>query len=205
LAVPVAALLVEVPWFHVLCFALFAAGWAYFVRHQNLTNAWMLLGITVIGTLYAVIFDPRGFGWATAATFGGGVIAFGTIVLFDAYLWPDPADEALLAVLAADLSLARGWLAAVRHAYFDPGTRDDIPPVPMIPELPTLLTLLDRADREGASDREKAELLTTITLNERLRLELARLLFLTRSPMPAGHRLQFRTEIERVIDALAAT
>src|SRR4029077_17041261 len=81
LAVPLAALLVEVPWFHLPCFAFFAAGAAYLVRPLKLTNAWMLLGITVIGTLYAVIFDPRGFGWATAGTFGGGAIAFGTILL----------------------------------------------------------------------------------------------------------------------------
>src|SRR5262249_10026886 len=175
------------------------------VRHWKLTNAWMLLGITVIGTLYAVIFDPRGFGWATAATFGGGAIAFGTILLFDAYLWPDPANAALLASLAADVARARERLAVVRRVFFALRVRDDPPPVPMIPELPPFLTLLDRADREGATERQRAELLATITLTERLRLELARLLSLTREPFPAGHRVQFRTEIERVIDAISAT
>jgi hypothetical protein len=46
LSVPLAGLLVEVPWFHVRCFALFVASWAYRVGRRNLSNGWMLIGTT---------------------------------------------------------------------------------------------------------------------------------------------------------------
>ena len=204
LAVPLAGLLAEVPWFHLPCFALFVAGWAYLVRRKNLSNAWMLIGITVIDSFYAVIFDPRGFGWDAASTFGGAVIALGMILLFDAWLWPDPADAALLASLAHDLERTRQRLGVVRRGYLDPGMGEGVPSPPAISELPSHLTLLDRVDREGASAREKSQLLTIITVNERLHLELGRLLVVAREPVPAGHRLLLRAEIERVIDAIDA-
>jgi len=204
LSIPLAGLLVEVPWFHVPFFGAFVAIWAYLVHRNKLSNAWLLIGITVIDSFYAVIFDVRGFGWAAASTFGGAVIAFGTILLFDTLLWPDPAEPALLASVARGLERTRERVALVRRAYFDASLRETIPRVQAISDLPGHLTQLGRVEREGATACQKSELLAVITMNERLHIEVARLLVLTRATLPAEHRARLRAEIEGVIDAIDA-
>jgi uncharacterized membrane protein YccC len=204
LAVPLAGVLVEAPWMYVPLFAVFVSTHVYFVKRYNLSNAWLLIGITVLDTFYGIIFDPRNFGWDAAATFGGGVLAFGTIMLFDSYLWPDPAEAELLESLSINLERSRDRLLLVRGGFFDEKLRAELPRAPAISDLPTHLTLLNRAGREGASTQRKAELLAVITTNERLHLEVAKVLAIARSPVPIEIRHFIQAETEKVLDALAA-
>ena len=44
-------------------------------------------------TFYGVVFSPEEIGWNAAAVFDGSAIAFGVIVLFDNWLWPDPGSR----------------------------------------------------------------------------------------------------------------
>jgi len=201
-AVPLAGILVEAPWFYVPAFAALVATRAFLVKRYNLANAWLLVGITALGTLYSVVFDPEGFGWAAAATFGGAVIAFGTILLFDAYAWPDPAESELLDSVARDLDDLRVGVRLVQQGYFDPAARAALAPVTGRSAMTEFLNLLARVEREGARTSRTAQLLALVTLNERLRMELARLHTLTRARVTDSLRQLLRAEIERALDAI---
>ncbi len=204
LAVPLAGVLVEAPWMYVPLFAIFVSVHVYFVKRYNLSNAWLLIGVTVLDTFYGIVFDPRNFGWDAAATFGGGVLAFGTIMLFDSYLWPDPAEAQLLESISMNLERSRERLLLVRGGFFDRRLRPELPRAPAISDLPTHLTLLNRADREGASARRKAELLGVITANERLHLEVAKVLAIARARVSMQFRHLIQAETQEAIDAIAA-
>jgi uncharacterized membrane protein YccC len=204
MAVPLAGVLVEAPWMYVPLFAIFVSVHVYFVKRYNLSNAWLLIGVTVLDTFYGIIFDPDNFGWDAAATFGGAVLAFGTIMLFDSFLWPDPAEAELLESIGVDLERSRDRLLLVRGGFFDERRRAEVPRAPAISDLPTHLTLLNRAGREGASTRRKAELLAVITANERLHLEVAKVLAIARSRVPMEIRHLIQPETEEVLAALAA-
>ncbi len=58
-----------------------------------------MLEVIFLTTFFIIIFDPKNFGWSVGYTFGGTAVAFGTVMLFDNVLWPDPADARLLQVL----------------------------------------------------------------------------------------------------------
>jgi hypothetical protein len=204
LSVPIAGVLVEAPWMYVPLFAIFVSAHTYFVKRNGLSNAWLLIGVTVLDTFYEIIFDPRDFGWGAAGTFGGGVIAFGTIMMFDSYVWPDPAEAELLDSVGTDLERSRERLLLVRAGFFDEKRRAELPRAPAISDLPTHLTLLNRVGREGATTQRRAELLAIITNNERLYMEGAKLLAIARSGVPMQERRLIQLEIEEVLDALVA-
>jgi uncharacterized membrane protein YccC len=50
LVVPLTGVLVEAPWMHVPLFAIFVSVHVYFVKRYNLSNAWLLIGVTVLDT-----------------------------------------------------------------------------------------------------------------------------------------------------------
>jgi hypothetical protein len=186
-------------------FSIFVAGYAYVVRRYDLSNAWLLIGVTVMDSFYEVVFDPSGFGWDAASAFGGGVIAFGVIMIFDSSLWPDPAEVTLMQSIASEAGRIRERLDIAVRGYLDPWSRSQIPRAPAISELPAHLTLLTRTAREGASPRRRSRMLAITTVNERLHMEVARLLSIAREEVPSNSRMLFRSEIERVVTALDAS
>ena len=201
-AVPLAGIFVEAPWLYVPSFAGLVAMRAFLFKRFNLSNAWLLVGVTALSTLYAVVFDPKGFGWDAASTFGGAVVAFGTILLFDAYLWPDPAEAELLDSIARDLDQTRTDLHLVGRAYFDRAARAATPTVPLRSAMSEFLPLLDRVAREGATASRRAQLLAIVTLTERLRMELARLHRLACAPVGDALRHLLRAQVEPVLGAI---
>jgi predicted membrane protein len=67
----------------------------------------LLIEVVCIDTFYGVVFAPQKIGWGAALAFGGSVIAFGLIVLFDNWLWPDRSEAILMESLGASVARAR--------------------------------------------------------------------------------------------------
>src|SRR5271166_3719838 len=95
-AVVMAGMLVEAPWLMLpFIFAMMSFS-TYFGTTRKLGAPMLLIQVVCIDTFYNVVFAYDQIGWAASGIFGGSVIAFGTIVLFDNWLWPDRAEETLL-------------------------------------------------------------------------------------------------------------
>ena len=112
---------------------------------SNLGAALLLIQVVCLDIFYGVIFAPDEIGWDAAGEFGGSVIAFGTIVLFDNWLWPDRGEEILMASLGSERR-ARSFTAS-RGFKFLSGCRDaPRPPIPPpTSDLPSHMALLNRA------------------------------------------------------------
>ena len=70
----------------------------------------LVIQIVCLITFYGVVFGPQEIGWNAAASFDGSAIAFGVIVLFDNWLWPDPGEPILMESLGASVARARSQL-----------------------------------------------------------------------------------------------
>jgi predicted membrane protein len=91
-AVVMARALAETPWLMIpFLFALFSYS-TYLGVTRKLGAALLLIEVVCLSTFYGVVFAPQEIGWGAAGAFGGSVIAFGLIVLFDNWLWPDPGE-----------------------------------------------------------------------------------------------------------------
>ncbi len=91
-AVVMAGMLVEAPWLMLpFIFAMMSFS-TYFGATRKLGAPMLLIQVVCIDTFYNVVFAYDQIGWASSGIFGGSVIAFGTILLFDNWLWPDRAE-----------------------------------------------------------------------------------------------------------------
>src|SRR5271167_2964242 len=91
-AVVMARAFAETPWLMLpFLFALFSYS-TYLGVTRKLGAALLLIEVVCLDTFYSVVFAPQQIGWGAAGAFGGSVIAFGLIVLFDNWLWPDPGE-----------------------------------------------------------------------------------------------------------------
>ena len=102
-SVPLAGILVDVPWMLLPFFGLATALGAYVLNKQKLPAAWLNCVVGFLDTFYLYVFDPHNFGWSVAYTFSGMSLAIGVLVVFDMVLWPDPAERTLLRSLADTL------------------------------------------------------------------------------------------------------
>jgi len=89
----------ETPWFMLPLVVAFMALSTFIGVTRQLGTAVLLIQVLSLGSFYGVVFAPREIGWAAAGAFGGSAIAFGVIVLFDNWLWPDRADPILMKTL----------------------------------------------------------------------------------------------------------
>ena len=82
-SVVMAGILVETPWLMLpFLFASISLS-TYVGTIRNLGAGLLLIQVVCLDTFYGVMFAPQEIGWSAAGAFGGSVIAFGTIVLFD--------------------------------------------------------------------------------------------------------------------------
>jgi len=89
----------------------------------------IVIQIVCLITFYGVVFAPGEIGWNAAASFGGSAIAFGVIVLFDNWLWPDPGEPILMGSLGAAVARARSRLIEAA-GFFLAGESAPRPPLP---------------------------------------------------------------------------
>jgi hypothetical protein len=123
-------LLVEAPWLNLaFLFTLFSFS-TYVGTIYRLGATIILIQVSSLFTLYLVVFDPQQVGWFAAGAFGGNAIAFGVILLFDKWLWPDPAEAKLLESLAIAIGNTRLRLGRASNYYLngESAARPSFPP-----------------------------------------------------------------------------
>src|SRR5215469_4869375 len=105
-SIVMARVLAETPWFMLpFIFVLFSFS-TYLGNVMKLGAYLLLIQVVCLSIYYGVVFAPQGIGWNAAGAFGGSAIAFGVLVLFDNWLWPDPAEALLMESLAASVARA---------------------------------------------------------------------------------------------------
>ena len=202
-AVVMAGMLVQSPWLMLpFLFAMISFS-TYLGVTRKLGAPLLLIQVVCLDTFYNVVFAYDQIGWAAAGIFGGSVIAFGTILVFDNWLWPDRAEQTLMESLGASVARDRSRLIEASNYYLD---RQDAPRPPIPPptsELPADMDLLNRAVSEGVSAHRQAILLGAITRVARIGLEVDRLTMAARQNVPAEVRAMVRPQLQASVDAIA--
>ena len=186
----------------------FVFGWislaTYLGATRKLGVGILVIQIVCLITFYGVIFSPEEIGWNAAASFDGSAIAFGVMVLFDNWLWPDPGEPILMASVAASVARARAQLLEASN-FFLAGENVARPPLPpTTSDLPAHMALLGQAVAEGASEHRRAILLAAITRAARFHLEVDRVITTARANLPREIRSLVAGELQAAISAIAA-
>jgi len=203
-AVVMARAFAETPWFMLPYVFVWISCSTYFGTKHKLGAGLLVIQIICLITFYGVVFSPGEIGWNAAASFGGSAIAFGVIVLFDNWLWPDPREPILIESLRTSATRARSQLLGA-SGFFLAGEGAPRPPLPAsTSDLPGHMALLDQALAEGASEHRRAILLAAITRAARIGLEVDRLIAAARENLPRGIRSMVRGEIQVAVNAIAA-
>ncbi|HZC46440.1 MAG TPA: hypothetical protein VE243_08180, partial [Candidatus Acidoferrum sp.] len=202
-SVIMARLFAETPWLMLPCIFVLVSYSTYLATTRKLGSAMLLIQVVCLDTFYGVVFAPQEIGWAAAGAFGGSVIAFGTIVLFDNWIWPDPHEPILMESLGASVARARSQILEAADFYLgrEGARRPKLPPPTS--DLPAHMTLLDQVVAEGVSEHRRAILLAAITRVARIGLEVDRLIMAARQDVPRENLGMVRPEIEAAVGALA--
>src|SRR6202161_4658007 len=176
----------------------------YLGATRKLGGGMLVIQIVCLITFYDVVFSPEEIGWNAAASFDGSAIAFGLIVLFDNWLWPDPGEPILIESLGASVARARSQFLLASN-FFLAGESVPRPPLPApTSDLPAHMALLNQAVAEGASEHRRAILLAAISRAARVSLEEDHLGLTAREILPREIRTMVTGEIERAVNAIAA-
>src|SRR5580704_7465251 len=158
-SVVMAGRLAEAPWL-MLPFLFAAISFStYLGTTHNLGAGLLLIQVVCLSIFYGVVFEPGQIGWNAAGAFGGSVIAFGLIVLFDNWLWPDRSEPILMESLGVSLARARSRFLEASNYYLDGAAARRPPTPPPTSDLPTHMALLDQVVAEGVSQHRAAILL----------------------------------------------
>jgi uncharacterized membrane protein YccC len=203
-AVIMARAFAETPWLMLPFVFVWISLSTYVGATRKLGAGMLVIQIVCLITFYDVVFSPEEIGWNAAASFDGSAIAFGVIVLFDNWLWPDPGEPILIGFLAASVARARSQLLEASN-FFLAGESVPRPPLPApTSDLPGHMALLNQALAEGASEYRGAILLAAITRTARVNLEVDRLVATARENLPRVIRTIVPGEIQRAVNAIAA-
>jgi uncharacterized membrane protein YccC len=203
-AVIMARAFAETPWLMLPFVFVWISLSTYVGATRKLGVGVLVIQIVCLITFYTVVFEPQEIGWNAAAAFDGSAIAFGVVVLFDNWLWPDPGEPILMESLGASIARARSQLLEASK-FFLAGESVPRPSLPApTSDLPAHMALLDQAMAEGASDHRRALLLAAITRAARINLEVDRLVTTARENLPRVIRTMVPGEIQAAVDAIAA-
>ena len=163
----------------------------------------LVIQIVCLITFYGVVFGPQEIGWNAAASFDGSAIAFGVIVLFDNWLWPDPGEPILMESLGASVACPFASFSGLRtffslaKAYLDRHCQHRLPTYPHIWRF-----LIKRWPRARPSIAGRSCLLRS---RARLASVLKWILITTaRENLPQEIRTMVPGEIQRAVNAIAA-
>ncbi|HTW89859.1 MAG TPA: FUSC family protein [Candidatus Binataceae bacterium] len=204
-AVVMARALAETPWLTLPFIFAWVSFSTYLGATRKLGVGLVVIQIVCLITFYGVIFSPEAIGWNAAASFDGSAIAFGLIVLFDNWLWPDPGEPILMESLEASIARARSRLLGATNFFL---AGESVPrPSLLAPtsDLPAHMALLAQVSAEGASEHRRAILLAAITRAARIGLEVDRLITTVRENLSREIRTMVRDEIRRAVNAITAS
>ena len=128
----------ETPWLMLPFVFVWISLSTYVGATRKLGVGLLVIQIVCLITFYGVVFAPQEIGWNAAASFDGSAIAFGVVVLFDNWLWPDPGEPILMESLRASVARARSELLGASiffspaKAYLDRRCRHRPPTYPHI-------------------------------------------------------------------------
>lgn len=203
-SVVMARALAETPWLMLpFLFALLSFS-TYLGTVRKLGAGLLLIEVVSLNSYYGVAYAPQAIGWGAAGSFGGSAIAFGVLVLFDNWLWPDPAEALLMESLGSSVGRARARLLAACAYYLDHKNAPRPPLPPPTSDLPAHLALLDQALAEELPEHRRAILLAAIMRVARIALEVDRLTVAARQHERSTLREMLRPEIQATADAIAA-
>jgi uncharacterized membrane protein YccC len=203
-SIVIARALAETPWLILpAIFALISFS-TYIGIVAKLGTGVLLIQVVCLAVFYGVVFAPQDIGWGAAGAFSGSAIAFGVLIVFDNWLWPDRGEGILLASLASDLTRDRERLVDAAHYYFDPRATKRPALPPPTSNLPGYLALLDRIAVEGTDAYRHAILLGAVTRVARIHIQVDRIVVTARQHVPHQARARFRDEIRNAVDAIAA-
>ena len=203
-AVVTARAFAETPWLMLPFVFVWISFSTYLGVARKLGAGVLVIQIVSLITFYGIVFSPREIGWNAAGVFDGSAIAFGVIVLFDNWLWPDPGEPILLESLGASVARTRSQLLGAAD-FFLVGDGAPQRPLPASSsDLAAHMALLDQAVAEGASEHRRAILLAAITLAARFSLEVDRLIATAREKLPRDIRTMVRGEVQMAANAIAA-
>jgi hypothetical protein len=203
-SVQVSGMLAEAPWLMLAFLFSLTAITTYLNVTLNLGGLGLVIQVVTLNTFYSVIFAGDDFGWQVAALYGGCVIAFGLIALFDSWIWPDPAEAILPESLAQSVARNRARFVGVASFYLGEPAGRRPPEPPFTSGMLAQLALLDRAAAEGVTAHRRAILLAAISREERLHIQIDRLTVAAREAVPREIRMIFRPELEEAVGAIAA-
>jgi hypothetical protein len=202
-AVVMARTFAETPWLMLpFLFAALSLS-TYFGTIWKVGPSLLLIEVVCLNTFFGVIYAPEEIGWNAAGAFGGCVIAFGMLVLFDNWLWPDPGEKILMEALGNSVGRARARLIEASAFYLDYQSTERPALPPPTSALPSHMALLDQATAEGISGYRHAILLAAITRVARINLEVDRLTVTALQETARGIRAMVRPEIQAATAALA--
>ena len=203
-AVVMARAFVEAPWLMLPFIFAWVSFSTYLGATRKLGAGLVIIQIVCLITFYDVAFLPQEIGWNAAASFDGSAIAFGVIVLFDNWLWPDPGEPILIESLGASIARTRSQLLEATN-FFLAGESVSRPPLPAATsDLPAHMALLDQARAEGVSEHRRVILLAAITRTARINFQMDRLIATVRENLPREIRTMVQGEIQRAVNAIAA-
>lgn len=198
-----AGMLSQAPWLTLIYLFFFTVISTYLNIALGLGGFGLIIQVIVLNTFYDVIYDPGGFGWQTGALFGGCVIAFALIAIFDTWLWPDPAEAILPESIAASVARNHTRFVEVASYYLGDSSGQRPPEPPFTSGMADQLALLDRARAEGISAHRRAVLLAAISREERLHIQIDRMTVAARAEVPRDLRLIFQPEAGQAVQAIA--
>jgi uncharacterized membrane protein YccC len=203
-AVVMARAFAETPWLMLPFVFVWISFSTYVGATRELGAGMLVIQIVCLITFYDVVFSPEEIGWNAAASFDGSAIAFGVIVLFDNWLWPDPGEPMLIESLGASVARFRSQLLEASN-FFLAGESVPRPPLPApTSDLPGHMALLNQAMAEGASEHRRAILLAAITRAARISFQVDRLVATARENLPREIRTMVPGEIQMAVNAIAA-
>lgn len=204
ISVVMARALAEAPWLMLPFIFVVISCSAYAGTALKLGASFLLIQVVCLDIFYGVVFAPGEIGWSASGAFAGSVIAFGMVVLFDNWLWPEPSEAALMESLGASVARARSRLLDASRFYLD-GEKAARPPLPpATSDLPGHMALLNQAVVEGVSEHRRAILLAAVTRVARIGLEVDRLTISARENLPRAIPAMLRSGVQTAVDAIAA-
>jgi hypothetical protein len=203
-SVQASGMLVQAPWLTLVALFLSAAITIYLNAQLQLGALALIIQVVIFNIFYSVIYSPEQFGWQASSLYAGCVLAFGLVVLFDNWLWPDPAERILPEAIAASVARNRVRFVEAANYYVDDQAAKRPPEPPFTSGMTDQLALLERARAEGVSAYRGAVLLAAISREERVHIQIDLLAIAARVPVPRESRIMFRPEIEDAIRAIAA-
>jgi hypothetical protein len=202
-AVVTARMFVDTPWLMLpLLFGLYSIA-NYIQTTWKIGPLLTRIEVVTLDAYYGAVFAPREIGWQAGGAFGGSVIAVGTMLLFDHWLWPDPSEPLLRAEMGASVARTRSRFLRAVAFYLDPERATEPPAPAPTTDLPQHMELLARAEAEGISEHTHAVLLAAVTRVARLSIEVDRLTSLARESVPQQIRSMMRPQLEAAVNAIA--